>query len=78
MSNDGNKVPGGSESNMRFFSKVAGISFSVVIMMGACTVFGVFVDKRFDTKPIFSIILLLLGLAMGAWYAYRMLMEMLK
>lgn len=60
------------------FWRVAGVSFSVAILAGAGAVGGVVLDRRLGTKPLFSLLLLFLGLAAGAWYAYRALKEMLK
>ena len=60
------------------FWRVGGIAFSVAILMGAGAAGGVALDRRLGTKPVFSLVLLFLGLAAGAWYAYKALMEMLK
>lgn len=60
------------------FWRVAGIAFTVVILMGAGAAGGVALDRRIGTKPLFSIMLLLVGLFAGGWYAYKALMEMLK
>ncbi|MHC4712495.1 MAG: AtpZ/AtpI family protein [Planctomycetota bacterium] len=60
------------------FWRVAGVSFTVALLAGAGAVGGVALDRRLGTKPAFSLILLFLGLAAGAWYAYKALTEMLK
>ena len=60
------------------FSKVAAISFNVVLLIAGGAVAGVFLDRKFGTKPAFSLALLFLGLAAAAWYAYKSLTEMIK
>jgi F0F1-type ATP synthase assembly protein I len=60
------------------FWKVGGISFTVAILIGAGAAGGVVLDRKFGTKPIFSLILLFVGLVTGGYYAYKSLMEMLK
>lgn len=65
-------------SQWSVFGRVTGIAFSVVILLGAGTAGGVFLDRKLGTKPLFSLVMLFLCLAGGAWYAYRSLMEMLK
>ncbi len=60
------------------FWRVGGIAFTVAILMGVGAAGGVALDRRLGTKPVFSLVLLFCGLAAGAWYAYKALMEMLK
>ena len=60
------------------FWRLAGVSFTVALLAGAGAAGGMMLDRRLGTKPVFSLGLLLLGLAAGAWYAYKALMEMLK
>ena len=57
---------------------MAGIGFGVVFAIGGSTVLGVMLDRKLATKPIFSLVFLFAGLAIGAWYAYKSLMEMIK
>lgn len=77
MDEDNSGGPGWGQEWSAFW-RVAGIAFTVVILMGAGAAAGVAIDRRLGTKPAFSVFLLLLGLVAGGWYAYRAFMEMLK
>ncbi len=65
-------------SAWRDFWRVAGVSLSVVVLAGGGAAGGVAIDRRLGTAPLFSLLLLLAGLAVGAWYAYKVFVEMVK
>lgn len=77
MNDQGESGPAGMNA-WRDFWRVAGVSFTVAVLVGIGAVGGVALDRRLGTKPLFSLLLLFVGLAAGVWYAYRALKEMLK
>ena len=50
-----------------------GVGFSLAIWIVAGTLFGRWLDTRFDTRPVFTLILLGAGLAIGLADAFRRL-----
>jgi len=52
-----------------------GVGFSLAFWIGGGAFLGHWLDGRFGTDPIFSLVLLLLGLGLGCYDAYRRLRD---
>jgi len=52
---------------------------SIIFVLPSCLMIGFFggqwLDKKWDTEPVFSLILLLLGAVAGFYQVFRMLLE---
>lgn len=56
---------------------VTGLGLTVVAAIGVCGVAGYFADQRLGTSPVLLIAGILLGVAVGAFQAYRLVMKTL-
>jgi ATP synthase protein I len=54
---------------------VTGLGLTIVISVGVCGVAGYFADQWLGTSPIMTIAGILLGVAVGAFQAYRLVMK---
>jgi F0F1-type ATP synthase assembly protein I len=52
---------------------LVGLGFSLGIWIGGGAVLGHFLDERFGTRPVLTLVLLVLGMAIGFYDAYRRL-----
>lgn len=55
-----------------------GIGFSLAFWIGGSAALGHYLDGRFDTEPLLTLVLLVLGLTMGFFAAYRQLRDLMK
>lgn len=53
-----------------------GIGFSLGFWIAGSAVLGHFLDRRFDTDPILTLVFLVLGMTMGFYDAYRRLKQL--
>lgn len=61
-----------SNNDAKTWLSYSGMAFELFAIIGIFTALGYFVDKKLDTNPIFLIVLLLIGLAVGF---YRVLKQ---
>jgi ATP synthase protein I len=54
----------------------AGLYIGVAIFVGVAS--GLWLDRKFDTQPVFVLIGLILGLIVAFWGFYRMLVPIIK
>ncbi len=69
---------GDREERSRIFRALAlvtGLGLGVVLSIGVCGVAGYFADQWLGTSPFLLIAGILLGVAVGALQAYRMIMK---
>ena len=69
---------GDTEERSRIFGALAlvtGLGLGVVVSIGVCGVAGYFADRWLGTSPFLLIAGILLGVAVGAFQAYRMVMK---
>ncbi|MFA5629152.1 MAG: AtpZ/AtpI family protein [Dehalococcoidales bacterium] len=55
-----------------------GAGWYIVLAIAGCTLGGLWLDNRFDTKPIFILIGLFLGLILAFYGVYRMVLVLMK
>ena len=69
---------GDKEERSRVFGALAlvtGLGLTVVISIGVCGVAGYFADRWLGTSPALLIVGILLGVVVGAFQAYRLVMK---
>lgn len=69
---------GDRDERSRIFGALAlvtGLGLSMVISIGVCGVAGYFVDGWLGTSPALLIVGILLGVVVGAFQAYRLVMK---
>lgn len=54
-----------------------GVGFSLALWIVGGALLGTYLDGRFDTRPVFTLVLLALGLSVGLYDAYRRLRAVL-
>ena len=54
-----------------------GVGFSLAFWIGGGAYLGHYLDGRFGTEPVLTLVLLFLGLALGCYDAYRRLRDVL-
>ena len=54
---------------------LVGVGFSLAFWIGGGAFLGHWLDGRFGTDPVFTLVLLLLGIALGCYDAYRRLKD---
>ena len=59
------------------FSEAFNVTASLVFFPIVLVLLGVFVDKTFNTKPLFIIIGMILGIIIGVWQAIKVTREKL-
>jgi ATP synthase protein I len=64
------------KSRLAFRLLGSGLYMGVCIFLGVAG--GVWLDRKFDTQPVFILIGLTLGLILAFWGFYRMLVPILK
>jgi len=52
---------------------LVGLGFSIAIWIGGGAILGHWLDGKFDTSPVLTVVLLVLGLALSMYDAYRRL-----
>lgn len=57
---------------------LVGLGFSLAIWIGGGAVLGHFLDERFGTRPVLTLVLLVLGLLIGFYDAYRRLRALVE
>ncbi len=57
---------------------LVGIGFSLGFWIAGSAVLGHYLDGRFDTAPVLTLVLLVLGMFIGFYDAYRRLRELMK
>ena len=55
--------------------RLIGVGFSLAFWIGGGAFLGHYLDGRFGTQPVLTLILLVLGLMLGFYDAYRRLKE---
>lgn len=55
-----------------------GVGFSLTFWIVGGALLGQWLDGKFDTDPVWTLVLLILGLAIGLYDAIRRLMEVVK
>lgn len=63
---------------LRELSLVSQLGITMVMSIACFFVAGFFLDKWLNTKPIFSLIFILLGIASGGYLIYKQIMEILS
>ena len=58
--------------------RLIGVGFFIGICIIAGMLFGLWLDTRFDTRPIFIILGLIVGLILAFWGVYQMLIPFLN
>lgn len=58
---------------MKAFSLLSQLGLIVIVCIFGCVFFGFFLDKKFNTSPIFSIVFILLGIGSAFSGVYRTL-----
>ena len=58
--------------------RLIGVGFYIGFCIVAGIVVGLWIDGKFDTRPIFTIVGLMLGLISAFWGVYRMLLPLLN
>ncbi len=59
-------------------ARLIGVGFYIGVCLVGGAVAGVWLDRKFNTQPIFMLSGLLVGLILAAWGVYQMLLPMLK
>lgn len=54
------------------------IGINIVVCILGCGFVGFFIDRKLDTKPVFSLIMLLIGLMSAALSTYKTLISFIK
>lgn len=57
---------------------LVGIGFSLAFWIAGGALLGHWLDGRFDTQPVLTLVLLVLGMTFGFYDAYRRLRELVK
>jgi F0F1-type ATP synthase assembly protein I len=55
-----------------------GLGFSLGFWIGGSAVLGHYLDRRFETEPVLTLVLLVLGMAIGFYDAYRRLRDVVR
>ena len=55
-----------------------GLGFSLAFWIGGSAVLGNYLDGRFDSEPLLTLVFLVLGLAIGFYDAYRRLRDVVR
>ena len=55
--------------------RLVGVGFSLAFWIGGGAILGQWLDGKFGTEPIFTLVLLLLGAGLGCYDAYRRLRD---
>lgn len=55
--------------------RLVGVGFSIAFWIGGGAFLGHYLDGRFDTEPVLTLVLLVLGLVLGFYDAYRRLRD---
>lgn len=56
---------------------LVGVGFSLGIWIGGSAFLGNYLDGRFDTDPVLTLVFLVLGLGIGFYDAYRRLRDLI-
>ena len=56
--------------------RLVGLGFSLAVWIGGGALLGHWLDGKYDTAPVLTVALLLVGLAIGLYDAYRRLKEL--
>lgn len=62
---------------MRELSLVSQLGITMVMSIACFFAAGYFLDKWLNTKPIFSLIFILMGVASGGYLIYKQIMEVI-
>lgn len=62
---------------MRELSLVSQLGITMVMSIACFFVAGFFLDKWLNTKPVFSLIFILMGIAGGGYLIYKQIMEVI-
>ena len=61
-----------------YLTLVTQLGLVVVGTILAGLVIGYFIDKKFETAPVFTVVFIVLGIAAGLFNAYQMIMRKMK
>jgi F0F1-type ATP synthase assembly protein I len=59
-------------------ARLIGVGFYIGVCLTGGALSGRWLDRRFDTQPIFMLTGLIVGLIFAAWGVYQMLLPLLK
>ena len=59
---------------LKYLGLVTELGLVVVVCIGGCLLLGVWLDQKFGTKALFTIVLLLVGIGAAFARVYRMVM----
>ena len=61
-----------------YLTLVTQLGLVVVGTILAGLVIGYFIDKKFETSPVFTVVFIVFGIAAGLFNAYQMIMRKMK
>ena len=61
-----------------YLTLVTQLGLVVVGTILAGLVIGYFIDKKFETSPVFAVVFIVIGIAAGLFNAYQMIMRKMK
>ena len=60
------------KNSLRYVGLVTEVGLIVVISIGGGLLLGLWLDRKLGTRALFTILLILVGLASAVWKVYRM------
>ncbi|MCB0508868.1 MAG: AtpZ/AtpI family protein [Chitinophagales bacterium] len=54
----------------------SGMAIEMFVVIGICTALGVYVDKKCNLSPVFTLTFLLLGMALTFYHIYKQLNQL--
>jgi len=70
--------PGERSQIVRALSLFTHIGLTMAICIGGCLWFGVFLDNTFETRPVFLLVFMVLGIASAFWSVYKIVTKTIK
>jgi predicted F0F1-ATPase subunit len=63
------------KGSLKFLGLITQIGITVVITVLITTAIGVYLDRRFKTNAIFTLVFIVIGSVSGIWSAYKLIQE---
>ncbi|NLJ73986.1 MAG: AtpZ/AtpI family protein [Firmicutes bacterium] len=63
------------KGSLKFLGLITQIGITVVITVLITTTIGVYLDRRFKTNAIFTLVFIVIGSVSGIWSAYKLIQE---